>query len=107
MKRSTITHVEFAKLATALSATKEAVEKELTTSTLTEMAAKRGIPKTTFRSLLETIGVDVRACLFPAKAAKVNQSADASGVIQDILKQLADICTQLSIQPTHIKQYLN
>ena len=106
MTKNTITHVAFAKLATAFAAAKSEIEAQLRVKTITEMAAERSIPRSTFKSLCEAVGIDVRACLFPAKAAKLNQSADASHVIQDIIKQLAFICTSLDIPPTFIKQYL-
>lgn len=107
MTKNTITHVAFAKLATAFAAAKSEIEAQLRVKTITEMAAERSIPKSTFKSLCEAVGIDVRACLFPVKAAKLNQSADASHVIQDIIKQIADVCTQLDIKPTHIAKYLN
>ena len=106
MKKNSITHVAFAKLATAFAETKADIEAQLRVKTITELAAARGIPRSTFKSLCEVVGIDVRACLFPAKAAKLNQSADVSHVIQDILKQIADICVQLGIAPSHIKPYL-
>ena len=107
MTKNTITHVAFAKLATAFAAAKSEIEAQLRVKTITEMAAERSIPKSTFKSLCEAVGIDVRACLFPLKAAKLNQSADASHVIQDIIKQLADVCMQFNLEPTHIAKYLN
>jgi hypothetical protein len=105
--KNTITHAAFAKLANAFAAAKSEIEAQLRVRTITEMAAERSIPKSTFKNLCEVVGIDVRACLFPAKAAKLNQSADASHVVQDIIKQLADVCAQLDIKPTHIAKYLN
>jgi predicted glycosyltransferase len=107
MKKNTITHVAFAKLATAFAAAKSEIEAQLRVRTITEMAAERSIPKSTFKNLCEVVGIDVRACLFPVKAAKLNQSADASHVVQDIIKQLADVCMHLNIEPAHIAKYLN
>lgn len=103
MKRKSISHVEFAKMATAFAKTKEAIKQELRVKTLTEMARDRGIPMTTFRSLCEAVDIDVRACLFPANGKKPKMSPL---LIQDMLAVMARICTELKIDGSEIQKYL-
>lgn len=100
MPRNQLTQVEFAKMSNAFTSTKEAIEKELATKTLQEMAADRKISVSTFRSLCAVAGIDCR------KHGLGKSSKIPPLLIQDMLVVMGRICTELKIDGNEIAKYL-
>lgn len=100
MPRNMLTQVEFAKMSNAFTSTKEAIEKDLATKTLQEMAADRKISVSTFKSLCAVAGIDCR------KHGLGPKTKVAPLLIQDILTVIVRIGAAVDDKCPELQQYL-